>query len=296
MQQSKNADWSKNEIQRVAASSGKPLEISCAEAFLAAGWKARLGSYFTDGALDVFRELDVLAEKERLLEPGIPVRVRVLLSCRGFPSERSPLVYSVSESSVPSVSPGLLSGHRSQQQWNHVEQNYGPLDYLEGPAALHLLKAANLTSSRSVVAFDMIERTEIVPRKGPDKNRALVTYSRARDGDRLLFGAVDSAVRAASYWTREDYQRQRPVHFAALNVPVCVLSVPFWDICVDGGKLSQPEIGHRAYQSIAYPARPFSKEVMALIWSVEQLKELVSALDELVEWFFNETVAISKPA
>jgi hypothetical protein len=33
-----------------------------------------------------------------------------------------------------------------------------------------------------------------------------------------------------------------------------------------------------------------------LIWSVEQLKELVSALDELVEWFFNETVAISKPA
>lgn len=290
----KNADWPKNEIQRIAASSGKPLEVSCAEVFLEAGWKARLGSHFADGALDVVRELDVLAEKERLMEPGIPVRVRVLLSCRGFPSERSPLVYSVSESSVPSVSPSLLSSHRTQQQWHRVEQNCGPLDYLEGPAAVRLLQAANLTGSRPVVAFDMIERTETTPVKGPNKGETLATYSRGRDGDRQLFGAVDSAVRAAFFWTQEDYQRQRPDHFAALNVPVCVLSVPFWDICIDGGKLSQPEISYRAYQSNAYPARPFSKEAMALIWAVEELKALVSALDELFEWFFNETLAISK--
>ncbi len=44
----KNVDWPKDETKRIAGSSGKPLEVTCAETFLAADWKARLGSYFSD--------------------------------------------------------------------------------------------------------------------------------------------------------------------------------------------------------------------------------------------------------
>jgi len=289
----KNVDWPKVEIQQVAGSSGKPLEVACAEAFFAAGWKARLGSHFADGALDVIRELDVLVEKEQLLAPSTPIRVRVLLSCRGFPPERSPMVYSVSESSVPTVTPRVLSSHRTHQVWPSFEQNYGPIDPVEEPAAARLLEAAGLSKSRPVIAFDIVERTETVPTKGPDKGKVLATYARGRDGDRSMFAAVDSAVRASFFWTQEDYQRQRPPHFAALNIAVCVLSVPFWDICIDGGILSEPQVKYRAYQSSSYPARPSSKEVMALIWTVEQIKDLISAFDDLFAWFIDEIKSIS---
>ena len=64
----RNTDWPPAEILRIARTSGKPLEVECAEAFLAAGWTARLGSYYADGALDVPRELDVLAEKSVKLD------------------------------------------------------------------------------------------------------------------------------------------------------------------------------------------------------------------------------------
>ncbi len=204
----KNTDWPKGEIQRLARSSGKPLEVSCAEGFLGAGWKARLGSHFADGALDVIRELDVLDEKEEVLAANLPVRVRALVSCRGFPPERSPLAYSVSQSSVPSFAPRVLSGHRAQPQpWLSRDQAYGPLDDLEGKAATRLLQASGLSTSRSLVAFDMLERNEVVSRRLRNTDKAIVTYGRCRDGDRQLFGAVDSSVKAAFFWVKEDYQR-----------------------------------------------------------------------------------------
>ena len=55
----RNIDWPPAEIDRIARTSGKPFEVECAEAFLAAGWTARLGSYYADGG-DVPRELDCL--------------------------------------------------------------------------------------------------------------------------------------------------------------------------------------------------------------------------------------------
>jgi hypothetical protein len=283
----KNTDWPKSEIQRLARSSGKPLEVSCAEGFLGAGWKARLGAHFADGALDVIRELDVLAEKEEVLAASLPVRVRALVSCRGFPPERSPLAYSVSQSSVPSFAPRVLSGHRTQEHpWPGRDPAYGPLDDLEGRAATRLLQASELSASRSLVAFDMLERNEVVSKKTKNIDEATVTYSRCRDGYRQLFGAVDSSVKAAFFWVQEDYQRQS--QFAALNVPVCILSLPFWDACIDGGNVAEPEVKHRGYQSNAYPGRPASKEVMTLVWDVAELPALIAALDNLFLWFRDE--------
>jgi hypothetical protein len=285
----KNTEWPKSEIQRLAKSSGKPLEVSCAEGFLGAGWKARLGSHFADGALDTIRELDVLAEKEEVLAASLPVRVRALVSCRGFPPERSPLAYSVSQSSVPSFAPRVLSGHRTQDQpWPGLGPAYGPLDDLEGRAATRLLQASELSASRSLVAFDMLERNEVVPKRKKNMNtdEATATYSRCRDGDRQLFGAVDSSVKAAFFWVKEDYQRQQP--FATLNVPVCILSLPFWDTCIDGGNVAEPDVKHRGYQSNAYPGSPVSKEVMTLVWDVAELPDLIAALDNLFLWFRDE--------
>lgn len=85
-----HTDWPKEEVQQLAESSGRPLEVACAQAFLAAGWSARLGAHFARGALDEDRELDVLAVKEErlLARSGVTVRLRALISCRGFPSER----------------------------------------------------------------------------------------------------------------------------------------------------------------------------------------------------------------
>ena len=130
-------------------------------------------------------------------------------------------------------------------------------------------------------------------KRNKQKGEAAVTYGRSRDGDRLMFGAVDSSIKAAFFWVQEDYQRQQPIHFAALNVPVCVLSLPFWDTCIDGGTPGEPEVKYRGYQSNAYPARPSSKEVMALIWSVEGMADLVTALDDLSRWFRDEIGTIS---
>jgi hypothetical protein len=283
----KNTEWPKNEIQRVAQTSGKPLEVVCAEAFLANGWKARLGSHFADLSLDTIRELDVLAEREAVSPgpTGITVRVRALVSCRGFPLERSPLMYSVSPSSVPIFEPRLLSSHRVHVKLPGAEHTYGPLDNVERPAAALLMEAGKLEFSRPLVAFDMLERTETVLNKGKPKEELLVNFVRCRDGDKQLFGAIDSSIKAAFFWVQEDYQRQNPIHFAALNVPVCVLSMPFWEVCIDRGKVAVPEISRRGYQSNAYPSRPASKEVMALVWGADEMSDLVKALNELFTWF-----------
>ena len=110
-------------------------------------------------------------------------------------------------------------------------------------------------------------------------------------GSKQPFGAIDSAIKAAFYWVQEDYRHDQL--FAALNVPVCLLSLPFWDVCIDGGSVGVPEVRYRGYQSNAYPARPLSPEATAFVWASEQLNELVTALDDLLTWFRAQVVAIS---
>src|SRR5437763_14562050 len=108
----KPSEWAPEAIRRVADTSGKPLEVTCAEAFLRAGWQARLGTHYADGSLEEVRELDVLAEK-RVERVGAPSYcLRVLLSCRGFPAARAPLAYVVSRTSVPPSKPRLLFAQR----------------------------------------------------------------------------------------------------------------------------------------------------------------------------------------
>jgi hypothetical protein len=267
------------------------LEIRCAQHFLSAGWQARLGSYFTDGELKTLRELDVLAVKEKTLPAlkGAICRLRVLVSCRGFPPERSPMTYSVSQSCVPGFTPRLLSGFRAHRPGLPAQTN-GALRDLEGAAAARLLRETSLEGTRPLVAFDMLERNEATKQKGRAKFETTVEYRRYKDGDRQLFTAIDSSVKAAFYWTQEDFQGS--TDFVTMNVPVCVLCVPFWDVCIDGGRVGEPEIRERGYQTNLYPSYPNAQEAMALVWTVDDMLHLISALDNLFSWFLDE---IQKP-
>jgi hypothetical protein len=285
----RNIDWPPAEIHRIAKTSGKPLEVECAEAFLAAGWKARLGSYYADGAFDVPRELDVLVEKSIKLDSvtEVTARVRALVSCRGFPEERSPLLYSVSEKSVPSYEPRLFVEHRGPWALKPGSQPHGPLPMLEIKSARRALEFADLTTARPIVAFDMIERTETIRIKKKVPQPPEVSYTRMKDGDSSIFKAVDSAIKAAFFWRQEDYQKG--VRFVTVNVPVCILSCPFWDACIDRGNVDQPEVFRKGWMVNLYPARPHAAEgLMCLVWSADQLAVLITALDSLFTWFSDE--------
>jgi hypothetical protein len=296
----KNTDWPTSEIFRIAQTSGKPLEVVSAEAFLGAGWTARLGSYYSDGALDIPRELDVLAERTVDLDVGIglKLRVRALVSCRGFPEERSPVFYSVSSESVPSFEPRLFVEHRGAWAVDPTGLSYGSLTTLERRAADRTLELCGLTGARPVAAMDMIERAEggSKAKTGGKPQPSNVTYARMKDGDSTLFKAADSAIKAAFYWKQEDYQRGGD--FAAINIPVCVLSCPFWDVPIDHGTTGHPKIRGKGYMVNLYPARPFAKELMCLFWAADQVPSLVTALDELLSWFsgqIRDAYSASKP-
>jgi len=56
--------------------------------------------------------------------------------------------------------------------------------------------------------------------------------------------------------------------------------------------VAEPEIRHRGYQSNSYPDRPNPTQAMVLVWSADELSELVRALDDLFTWFRDE---IKKP-
>jgi hypothetical protein len=274
----KNTDWPKAEIEKVAKSSGKPLEVLCAQIFLGHQWNARLGSYYQDST-NKTRELDVLAEKEVVLEnpPNFTVRVRALVSCRGFPADQSALVYSVSPHCVPSFTPMLLGGHLLAKSTSPG----GPIPPLEQEGAVVFLAMGKLNTVRPIVAFDVTERKE-------ERKRSVTAVSFERKGDKQIFEAIDSCVNAAQSWVNMDYLPGRPFPFAALNVPVCLLSMPFWDVCIDNAKVGSAEIQRRGYQTIRHPGIFREREIMTVMWAAEELDGLLFALDHLFDWFRGE--------
>jgi hypothetical protein len=90
--------WDKDEIKKLALASGKPLEVECAVAFLKAKWHVRLGTYYNDAISEKIRELDVYVERHQVIKVANKVcklRLRILGSCKGFPSDQGPATYSI---------------------------------------------------------------------------------------------------------------------------------------------------------------------------------------------------------
>jgi hypothetical protein len=170
----KNTEWAKAKIKRLAMTSGKPLEVTAAQAFLAKKWTARLGTHFDEiNSVKGPRELDVLATKVALFGPNpsssdnsMTCQVRALVSCKGFRPDQSPLTYSAS--SVPGPPPLLLSNHRRRQG------GAGPVPELERAGARLLLTELKLDTSKPIVAFDILQRE--AKKNKRSKNRVLARY------------------------------------------------------------------------------------------------------------------------
>ncbi len=263
----KTTDWPPQEISKVARSSGKPLEVEVARAFIVKDWQAELGSYFADG--NKTRELDVLVTKQRALSgSGFPCRIRVLVSCKGFPPDVAPLSYSVSKTEVSSIPPRMLSEHRDRT-------GVGPLPEYATNAAKRLLKESGLSQARSLAAFDLITRKE-----GKKQGEVFERVSR----DKMIFDGLDSALKAALFWPEQD--KQSGESFFALYLPVLVTAIPLWDVSIDGGQVGPAELLHRGFQLARYPRYPGMIETMILVWYKEELADLVAALESAFDWFY----------
>jgi hypothetical protein len=158
------------------------------------------------------------------------------------------------------------------------------LPNLEERSAAQLLRATKLHAARPLVAFDVLERT--LP-KERDKNASTRAPTFKAIGDGQLFKAIDSSVSAAFYWRQQDYSDAHP--FVVLNVPVFLLSIPFWDVCIDHAKVGEPTTQYRGFQSNSYPDRPSPPtQAMVLVWTRDELPSLVQALDRLFAWLLRE--------
>jgi len=280
--------WSPEEVLRVASTTGKALEVRCARRFLAQNWSAMLGSYYADGALDVPRELDILAERSARLQTvhEVTVSIRAAISCRDFPDDRSPMTYSVSHQSIPSLRARLIAEHRGPIALEGYASNYGPLPSYEALAADHLLKNANLRNERHVIAFDQIEEAGSQSKR-QEKVPTTAALTRMKEGDASLFRAIESAVKAAQYWRREDYQQEGS--FASLTIPVLLLGDDFWDVCVDDGRVYEPRLIQKAYVVNFFPTiGGRARELLTIIWSIREVDSLIRSLDQTFAWFSSE--------
>lgn len=273
-----NTEWPVEEITRLASESGKPLEVVCAAAFLASSWEAWLGSHFDDAGR--IRELDVLVEKTTVVpiihEKGARCTSRVLLSCKGFPLHCAPLTYSVSKHTVPALDPTLVANQLALP--SPRDRSYEFIQEVEDGAAVRLLEALGLHDQPRVVGFDTVER-----RVTRDQS---VTFARARDGDHPIHSALDNALKAAIHWNSRvpsgwsgDTQPE-----VLLHVPICVLSVPAWDVTIDGGRAGVAQTRDLGFQTNYYPFGYNGRQVTTLIIAGRALGRAIKALDAMHTW------------
>ena len=281
-----NVDWDKKEIQRLARESGKPLEVRCAEAFIKAKWNVRIGTYYRDTCGEL-RELDfwaerILAFEDKDVQRGKvewTVPVRVLGSCKGFPKNASPVTYSISSQSLAIEQPLFMCYSCGLYGSNVTHQ-------LQKTTAEWLLTKLS-ASSRQVVGFDIFQREE------DKKKNSKEPFKYSRKGDRDLYkDGLDSSIQATIFYSNED--KRKPLYldahkgFIALNLPLLVFSLPFWDIPIDTGDAGEPEIQSAGYHITVHPsdpppANPRPPEPLAsILYDVANITYLTEQLDALV--------------
>src|SRR5208337_4423338 len=79
--------------------------------------------------------------------------------------------------------------------------------------------------------------------------------------------------------------------YIALNIPLLVLSLPFWDVSIDKGTAGEPELRTSAFHVSLYPSgdneRP-PEPIMSIVWEAANLGELTRRLNELFDFFVDE--------
>lgn len=260
-------------LRALASATGKPLEVICAREFLnyGHGWTVQLGSYFHDYNGPP-RELDVLATREETIVQktrGVSAtcRVRALISCRGFAEDTYPITYSVAAGSQLVQPPALPAAFRG---WPVLVQTRST----EAELAATWLRLLGLEKTPPVVAIDVIE-----PELNPAKRSAC---SHRLKGDRRIYTAIDSAVKAALYWIDSD--TIAIPELATLTVPICVFSERPSDFNIDTGRLGSPELRSRAYQTNSFPSgagHAYRANISTVMMAETEIGSLVPALESL---------------
>ena len=293
------ADWDKTEIKRLAHVSGRPLEVRCAEAFLKARWQVSLGTFYTDFASEKIRELDFLAERDfpfnaqnanrDLIEWS--VRLRILGSCKGFPPEHSPATFSVSADSMIVKRPSFMCYECGIHGRNVAER-------MRRRSAELFLRHAGLSGAQQVVGFDILQRKE-----DQKKSQPVIEYSRKTDRD--LYDGLDSAVKAAVYWYQEDRRQERRRTggsnrgYIALNIPLLVSAIPFWNVSLDKGVAAEPEQRGSGFHISLYPSGDGEmppEPIMSVLWAADEVDTLTGRLGQFIDWFVDEIELAVKAA
>jgi hypothetical protein len=283
------ANWDKNELKKLALKSGRPLEIQCAEAFLKARWQVRLGTFYNDIASEKIRELDVLAEKKESFQitgsnrdaVEMTLCVRILGSCKGFAPEHGPAIYSVFANS-PSVQKPRVMCYETELRGKNFA------DSMRQQCAKNFLHSVSLSTAQQIVGFDIIQCRED-QRKPPQ-----VEYLRKTDRD--LYEGLDSALKAALFWYQEDKRQGKNRYggnscYVAVNIPLLVTSLPFWNVSIEGGNPGEPELKSSGFHVSLYPSGDKEKppqSIMSILWEAAKLEELTRHLDQLFEFIVDE--------
>jgi len=243
-----------------------------------------MGTHYAQAGTATNRELDIFAVKQMAVQvdgKSLTCQLRALISVRGFPPTMSPIAYSTADS-LQKLNINLLGSYEGPRD-NYTQAVRDLLIYLGGLGAQQLLRSASLISSRPLLSFDTIKRVDSHKDSVPPK------YERIGEGDRKIFTALDSAVNAAIYWSQDAQQDNwGQGNILTLNIPVCILSLPFWNVCIDEETPIAPELCHQGYQSLAYPGTPNPRLVTTFVWSAETIDGLVSTLDSFLWWFHSE--------
>jgi len=111
----KHEEWSKADLMRLARTSGRPLEVQVAEAFLRrkSKWVVIPSTYYRDPETDSVRELDVMVQAQKVgtyrRREKVVATFSAYISCKGFDPTCAPVVYTIPSASVPeSFSPAVL--------------------------------------------------------------------------------------------------------------------------------------------------------------------------------------------
>jgi hypothetical protein len=156
-------------------------------------------------------------------------------------------------------------------------------------SAENFLHHAGLSSAQQVIGFDILQRKE------DQKKPPVVEYVRKTDRD--LYEGLDCAIKAAVFWYQEDRRQKRlqiggnDQAYIALNIPLLVSSLPFWDVSIDQGSAKDPELKSSGFHVSLYPSGDNEKPpepIMSILWEAAKLKELTDHLGNLINFFVDE--------
>jgi hypothetical protein len=282
-------NWDREEIKRLAKMSGRPLEVRCAEIFIRAKWKVRLGTFYTDVASEKVRELDFLAERDFPFQSkNGPTtvywnfRIRILGSCKGFAPDQGPATYSVSSYSQSIEKPCFIC--YEDGFYGHFGTSFA--EAMRRRSVENFLNQSGLLSARQVIGFDILQCKE---------DQKKVEYTRKTDRD--LYEGLDCAIKAAVFWQREDRRLNNPVFgggncaYITLNIPLLVSSLAFWDVAIDQGSAGEPELKSSGFHVSLFPSGESENALMpitSILWEAAKLEDLTRNLDVLMNYFMDE--------